>query len=194
MLHHPPGEEDNPVRVFESANILIYLCDTFDKQGTFLPLDKRQRTECLNWLFWVQGSAPFLGGGFGHFYNYAPIKVEYAINRYSMEAKRQLDVLDRQLADGRAYLCGDQYTIADMAAYPWYGWVVLGKIYGDSKTFLEAEKYTHVVAWAERIAAREATRRGTKVNRPFGEPSDQLHERHARTDFETKTQDKLQPK
>lgn len=174
-----------PTRVFESGAILLYLAEKF---GHFLPKDLAARTETLNWLFWLQGSAPFLGGGFGHFYHYAPVKIEYAINRFTMEAKRQLDVLDKQLA-AHKFVAGDEYTIADMAIWPWYGNVVLGNVY-DADTFLEASGYTNVLRWAKEVAARPAVIRGRKVNRTFGEPSDQLHERHDASDFDTNTEDK----
>jgi GSH-dependent disulfide-bond oxidoreductase len=176
-----------PTRVFESGSILLYLAQKFD---AFLPSEHGARTECFNWLFWQMGSAPYLGGGFGHFYAYAPIKIEYAIDRFAMETKRQLDVLDRHLADHR-YMAGDEYSIADMAIWPWYGNVVAGSIYNDSATFLEAQSYTHVVRWQQEIAKRDAVKRGRMVNRLSGDPKDQLHERHAATDFDTRTQDKL---
>lgn len=175
-----------PVRVFESGAILLHLAEKF---GAFLPTEVGARAECLSWLFWQMGAGPFLGGGFGHFYAYAPTKIEYAIDRYAMEAKRQLDVLDRRLAESR-YLAGDDYTIADMAVWPWYGALVKGQIYGAGE-FLQVQAYTHVVRWAEEIAQRPAVRRGRMVNRTFGEPSSQLHERHEASDFDTKTQDKL---
>ena len=174
-----------PTRVFESGAILLYLAET---SCHFLPKDLAARTETLNWLFWLQGSAPFLGGGFGHFYHYAPVKIEYAINRFTMEAKRQLDVLDKQLAEHK-FVAGDEYTIADMAIWPWYGNVVLGNVY-DADTFLDASGYTNVLRWANEVAARPAVIRGRKVNRTFGEPSDQLHERHDASDFDTNTEDK----
>lgn len=177
---------DTPVRVFESGSILMHLAEKFNK---FLPADGPERTEVLNWLFWQMGSAPFLGGGFGHFYAYAPEKFEYPINRYAMEAKRQLDVLDRELAN-KTFITGDAYSIADMAIWPWYGQLCLGRLYG-AATFLDVESYKNVLEWARRIDARPATLRGRMVNRAFGEPSLQLHERHAATDFETKTQDKI---
>lgn len=179
---------DKPVRVFESGAILLYLAEKF---GEFLPKDHAARTECLSWLFWQMGSAPFLGGGFGHFYAYAPIKIEYAINRFAMEAKRQLDVLDRRLAETR-YLAGDEYTIADMAVWPWYGGVAKGTVYGNAGEFLAGHEYKNVVRWTDEIAARPAVKRGRIVNRAMGEPSEQLHERHDASDFDTKTQDKLQ--
>ena len=173
-------------RVFESGAILLYLAEKF---GHFLPKDLTARTETLNWLFWLQGSAPYLGGGFGHFYAYAPEKFEYAIERFTMEAKRQLDVLDRHLAEHR-YLGGDEYSIADIATWPWYGNLVLGELY-DAAQFLQVDTYTHLQRWAKDIQQRPAVQRGRKVNRTWGELSDQLHERHAATDFELKTQDKL---
>ncbi|MDF1749040.1 MAG: glutathione-dependent disulfide-bond oxidoreductase [Alphaproteobacteria bacterium] len=176
-----------PTRVFESGAILLYLAEKFD---AFLPSDPAARTECLNWLFWQMGSAPYLGGGFGHFYHYAPVKIEYAIDRFAMETKRQLDVLDRHLAD-HEYMSGKDYTIADIAIWPWYGNLVAGKIYGDSATFLEADGYKNVDRWQKAIAARKAVQRGRMVNRVSGDLSEQLHERHNASDFNTKTQDKL---
>jgi GST-like protein len=175
-----------PIRVFESGAILVYLAEKF---GAFLPTEPAKRAECLSWLFWQMGSAPFLGGGFGHFYAYAPIKIEYAIDRYAMEVKRQLDVLDRQLAE-QPYIAGADYTIADMAIWPWYGALVKGLVYGAGE-FLQVQEYTHVQRWADQVAERPAVQRGRKVNRTFGEPSSQLHERHEASDFDTKTQDKL---
>ncbi|MFK7993205.1 MAG: glutathione-dependent disulfide-bond oxidoreductase [Granulosicoccus sp.] len=175
-----------PTRVFESGAILLYLAEKF---GAFLPADHAGRTKCMNWLFWQMGSAPYLGGGFGHFYAYAPIKIEYCIDRFTMETKRQLDVLDRHLADN-TYMCGDVYTIADMAIWPWYGAVVLNTVYGAAE-FLDASSYTHVNRWANSISERKAVQRGKMVNRTFGEPSSQLHERHDASDFDTKTQDKI---
>ena len=180
---------DTPQRVFESGAILLYLAEKF---GAFLPLDHAARTECLSWLFWQMGSAPYLGGGFGHFYAYAPEKIEYCIDRFAMETKRQLDVLDRHLAD-HAYMAGDAYTIADMAIWAWYGQLVLGRLY-NAATFLDVTSYKNVMAWAEKIDARPAVKRGRMVNRAFGEPELQLHERHDASDFETKTQDKIAPK
>ncbi|WP_296762142.1 glutathione-dependent disulfide-bond oxidoreductase [Sediminimonas sp.] len=177
---------DAPLRVFESGSILIHLAEKF---GAFLAPEGPARTETLNWLMWQMGSAPYLGGGFGHFYAYAPEKWKYPIDRFTMETKRQLDVLDRQLAE-RRYIAGDDYTIADMAIWPWYGQLVLGRLY-DAATFLDAESYTHVMDWAHRIDARGAVQRGRMVNRTFGEPEMQLHERHAAEDFETRTQDKI---
>lgn len=180
---------ETPQRVFESGAILLYLAEKF---GAFLPTDHATRTECLSWLFWQMGSAPYLGGGFGHFYAYAPEKIEYCIDRFAMEAKRQLDVLDQRLADN-AYLAGDDYTIADMAVWSWYGQLVLGRLY-DAAEFLDVTSYKNVVAWAEKIDARPAVKRGRMVNRAFGEPETQLHERHDASDFDTKTQDKIAPK
>ena len=175
-----------PIRVFESGSILLYLAEKF---GAFLPHTPEQRTETLNWLFWQMGAAPFLGGGFGHFYAYAPEKYEYPINRYAMEVKRQLDVLDRQLAE-HPYVAGKEYTIADMAIWPWYGAVVQNEAY-DAAEFLEAHTYQHVNRWVEQIAERPAVKRGKMVNRTWGDPSQQLHERHDASDFETRTQDKI---
>jgi GSH-dependent disulfide-bond oxidoreductase len=177
---------DPPTRVFESGAILLYLAEKF---GEFLPKDHRTRTECLSWLFWQMGSAPYLGGGFGHFYAYAPTKIEYCIDRFAMEVKRQLDVLDRRLA-ANAFLAGDDYTIADMATYPWYGALVLGKVYNAGE-FLDVASYEHVLRWTNTIAERPAVKRGTMVNRSFGDPASQLRERHEASDFDTKTQDKL---
>ena len=176
-----------PVRVFESGSILLYLAEKF---GAFLPTDPVQRTECLSWLFWQMGSAPFVGGGFGHFYCYAPTKIEYAIDRFAMEAKRQLDVLDRRLAVS-AYVGGDAYTIADMAIWPWYGLLTLGQLY-DAGEFLQVSEYKHVLRWADKIGSRAAVQRGRMVNRVTGPLEMQLHERHDASDFETRTQDKLQ--
>ncbi len=177
-----------PVRVFESGAILLYLAEKF---GAFLPAGGAQRAECLSWLFWQMGSGPFLGGGFGHFYAYAPTKIEYGIDRYAMEVKRQLDVLDRRLSDS-AYLAGDDYTIADIAVWPWYGTLVKGQLYS-AGDFLEVQSYTHVLRWTEQIAQRPAARRGRMVNRTWGQPSSQLHERHEASDFDTRTQDKRAP-
>ncbi|MBO9647778.1 MAG: glutathione-dependent disulfide-bond oxidoreductase [Variovorax sp.] len=176
-----------PVRVFESGAILMYLAQKFG--DAFLPADAAQRAECLSWLFWQMGSAPFLGGGFGHFYAYAPEKIEYAIDRYAMEVKRQLDVLDRRLAES-AYLAGDDYSIADMAVWPWYGALAKGQLY-EAGEFLQVQEYTHVLRWTNEIAARPAAQRGRMVNRTWGQPSSQLHERHDATDFQTRTEDKL---
>jgi len=175
-----------PIRVFESGSILVYLAEKF---GALLPTDRAARAECLSWLFWQMGSAPFLGGGFGHFYTYAPIKIEYAIDRFAMEVKRQLDVLDRRLAD-HEYLAGDTYTIADIAVCPWYGGLVKGWAY-DAAEFLSVQDYKHVQRWADALLERPAVKRGRMVNRTSGEPSSQLPERHDASDFETKTADKL---
>ncbi|MEE4350386.1 MAG: glutathione-dependent disulfide-bond oxidoreductase [Pacificimonas sp.] len=175
-----------PTRVFESASILMHLAEKF---GAFLPSEGRARTETINWLFWVQGSAPFLGGGFGHFYAYAPIKIEYAINRYAMEVKRQLDVLDRQLADNE-YLAGADYTIADMATWPWYGAVMNNAAYSAGE-FLSVHEYKNVRRWTDQLGAREAVKRGRMVNSVYGKPENQLPERHDASDFDTKTRDKL---
>ena len=175
-----------PVRVFESGAILMYLAEKF---GAFLPAGGAERAECLSWLFWQMGSAPFLGGGFGHFYAYAPAKIEYAIDRYAMEVKRQLDVLDRRLAES-PYLAGDDYTIADIAVWPWYGALAKGLLYGAGE-FLQVQEYTHVLRWTDLIARRPAIKRGRMVNRISGNPASQLHERHDAADFDSKTQDKL---
>jgi len=176
-----------PVRVFESGAILLYLAEKF---GAFLPTAHAARTECLSWLFWQMGSAPYLGGGFGHFYTYAPIKIEYAIDRFAMEVKRQLDVLDRRLAVTE-YLAGSDYTIADMAVWAWYGALVKGEAYNAAE-FLSVHEYKHVLRWTEVIAQRPAVKRGRMVNRVFGNPAEQLAERHDASDFETKTADKLE--
>ena len=175
-----------PRRVFETASIVLYLAEKF---GALIPADPVARTECMNWLFWQQGAAPFLGGGFGHFYAYAPEKYKYPIDRYTMEVKRQLDVLDRRLADN-AYLAGDEYSIADVATWPWYGQLVLGRLY-DAAEFLDVTSYKNVLRWAEDIDARPAVQRGRMVNRAFGDPASQLRERHDAGDFETRTQDKI---
>ncbi|CFX62371.1 S-transferase [Candidatus Filomicrobium marinum] len=175
-----------PIRVFESGAILLYLAEKF---GAFLPTELRERTECLSWLFWQMGSAPYLGGGFGHFYAYAPIKIEYAIDRFAMETKRQLDVLDRRLGES-PYLAGDNYTIADIAVFPWYGGLVKGWLY-DGAEFLSVHEYKNVMRWADAILERPAVTRGRKVNRISGSLSSQLHERHDADDFNTKTQDKI---
>jgi GST-like protein len=180
-----------PIRVFETGSILLYLADKF---GAFVPKDPASRAECLSWLFWQMGSAPYLGGGFGHFYAYAPVKIEYAIDRFAMETKRQLDVLDRRLAETGAYVSGPDYTIADMAIFPWYGLLALdGVMYDNCGEFLSVQDYKHVRRWAGAMAERPAVKRGRMVNRVFGEPSQQLHERHDASDFETKTQDKVAP-
>jgi GST-like protein len=175
-----------PIRIFESGAILTYLAEKF---GAFLPTEGEARTECLSWLFWQVGSTPYLGGGFGHFYMYAPTKIEYAIDRFSMEVKRQMDVLDRRLAE-TAFLVGDNYTIADMAVWPWYGLLVTGSLY-DAGDFLQVQDYTHVRRWADAIAERPAVKRGRIVNRSFGDPANQLRERHDASDFDTSTVDKL---
>jgi GST-like protein len=176
MVDHSGGQ---PVRVFESGSILVYLAEKFD---AFLPKEIVARTETMNWLFWQMGSAPFLGGGFGHFYAYAPEKYEYPINRYAMETKRQLDVLDRHLAINR-FVAGDEYTIADMAIWPWYGGMVLGKLY-EAAEFLSVHEYKHVKRWADEINARPAVIRGRKVNRVFGNPDEQVAERHDAADLD----------
>jgi GST-like protein len=175
-----------PIRVFESGAILIYLAEKF---GAFLPAEASARAECLSWLFWQMGSAPYLGGGFGHFYAYAPTKIEYAIDRFAMEVKRQLDVLDRRLADN-AYVAGADYTIADMAIWPWYGGLAKGVLY-EAGEFLQVEEYKNVQRWAKAIGERPAVKRGRMVNRVNGDPASQLHERHDAGDFATKTQDKV---
>ncbi|WP_454688415.1 glutathione-dependent disulfide-bond oxidoreductase [Achromobacter aloeverae] len=177
-----------PVRVFESGSILLYLAEKF---GAFVPTTQPERAEVLSWLFWQMGSAPYLGGGFGHFYAYAPTKIEYAIDRFAMETKRQLDVLDRRLAENE-YLGGSAYTIADIAVFPWYGGLVKGWLYGDSAEFLSAHEYKNVLRWADAIAARPAVVRGRMVNRVSGDPAGQLRERHDAGDFETRTQDKVE--
>ena len=176
----------NPVRVFESGAILLYLAEKF---GAFVPQEPARRAECLSWLFWQMGSGPLLGGGFGHFYAYAPTKIEYAIDRYAMEVKRQMDVLNQRLA-AHEYIAGSDYTIADMAIWPWYGALAKGQLY-EAGEFLQVHEYTHVVRWADQIARRPAVQRGRKVNRTWGEPASQLHERHDASDFDTRTQDKL---
>src|SRR5258707_8339760 len=175
-----------PIRVFESGAILLYLAEKF---GAFLPKEGAAHAECLSWLFWQMGSAPYLGGGFGHFYAYAPTKIEYAIDRFAMETKRQLDVLDRRLSESE-YLAGPDYTIAAIAVFPWYGALAKGLLYSAGE-FLQVPAYTHAQRWSDAIATRPAVQRGRKVNRTFGELSSQLHERHDASDFETKTQDKL---
>jgi GST-like protein len=183
LMDHSTG-----IRLFESGSILLYLAEKF---GAFLPADPAGRAETLNWLFWQMGSAPYLGGGFGHFYKYAPFKIEYAINRFAMEAKRQLDVLDRRLAES-AYLGGAAYSIADIAVFPWYGLLALNEVY-EAAEFLEGASYTHVVRWANAIKARPAVQRGRMVNRSWGPPEGQLRERHDASDFALRTQDKLEP-
>ena len=176
-----------PTRVFESGAILLYLAEKFD---AFIPKDHKGRTECMNWLFWQMGSAPYLGGGFGHFYAYAPHKIEYCIDRFTMETKRQMDVLDRRLADNK-FMCGDEYTIADIAIWPWYGVLTTNALYGAAE-FLDAQSYKNLVRWTKEIASRDAVKRGRMVNRINGPLEEQLHERHDAIDFETRTQDKLE--
>lgn len=180
---------DKPVRLFESGAILLYLAEKF---GEFLPTSGASRAETLSWLFWQMGSAPFLGGGFGHFFAYAPTKIEYAINRYAMETKRQFDVLNRRLAQNE-YVAGPDYSIADIAIWPWYGGMALKRTYEGADEFLATDEYEHVLRWARSIDARPAVKRGRIVNRLSGDLSEQLHERHDRSDFELRTQDKLQP-
>ena len=175
-----------PTRLFESGSILLYLAEKFDM---FIPKSAAGRAECMNWLFWQMGSAPYLGGGFGHFYAYAPEKFEYPINRFAMEVKRELDVLDKNLAE-RRYMAGDEYSIADMAIWPWYGALVAGKLY-EAAEFLSVHEYKNVIRWQEEIIARPAVQRGRMVNRAWGEPESQLRERHDASDFDTKTQDKI---
>lgn len=176
---------DAPQRLFESGSIMLHLAEKF---GAFIPKDPSQRTECMSWLFWQMGSAPYLGGGFGHFYAYAPVKIKYCIDRFAMETKRQLDVLDRHLADNE-FMAGE-YSIADMAIWAWYGQLVLGRLY-DAAEFLNVDSYENLMKWAKKIDARPAVQRGRMVNRAFGEPELQLHERHDASDFDTKTQDKI---
>ena len=176
----------DPIRVFESGSILVYLAEKF---GAFLPTDAAKRAEVLSWLFWQMGAGPMLGGGFGHFYAYAPVKIEYAIDRFAMEVKRQLDVLDRRLGESE-YLGGDEYSIADMAVWPWYGALVTGQVY-DAAEFLQVDTYKNVLRWTDLIGARPAVQRGRMVNRIMGDPASQLHERHDAGDFDTRTQDKL---
>lgn len=178
---------EKPIRVFESGAILLHLAEKF---GAFIPTGTAERAECLSWLFWQVGSAPYLGGGFGHFYAYAPEKFEYPIDRFAMEVKRQLDVLDRQLADNK-FICGDEYTIADMAIWPWYGALVMNKVY-EAAEFLDASSYKHVNRWTEEVGNRAAVRRGRMVNRANGPLEEQLRERHDASDFENKTQDKIE--
>ena len=186
LLDYSAGQ-DNPQRVFESASILLYLAEKF---GAFIPKEPRARTEMMNWLFWQMGSAPYLGGGFGHFYSYAPLKIKYCIDRFSMEVKRQLDVLDKHL-EHNEFMAGDEYSIADIAIWPWYGALVLNRVY-DAAEFLSVHDYSHVMRWANAIDARPAVARGRMVNRGWGELSGQLRERHAASDFELRTQDKLE--
>ncbi|MBD0413776.1 glutathione-dependent disulfide-bond oxidoreductase [Oryzicola mucosus] len=187
LMDHAPKGGGAPVRVFESGSILVYLAEKF---SAFLPTELRARTEAMNWLFWQMGSAPFLGGGFGHFFAYAPMKIEYAINRYAMEVKRQMDVLDRHLAE-HEYMAGSDYSIADMAIWPWYGRLATDDSYADAGTFLATQDYTHVLRWTRQVGERTGVKRGTMVNKTSGDPATQLHERHDASDFETKTQDKL---
>jgi GSH-dependent disulfide-bond oxidoreductase len=175
-----------PIRVFESGSILVYLAEKF---GAFLPTERASRAECLSWLFWQMGSAPYVGGGFGHFYAYAPVKIEYAIDRFAMETKRQLDVLNRRLADNE-YISGNTYTIADIAIFPWYGALVKGWAYGAAE-FLSVQEYEHVQRWVDKLLERPAVQRGRMVNRTHGELASQLHERHDASDFQTRTQDKI---
>ena len=182
------SDAGKPVRVFESGAILLYLAEKF---GAFLPKEPAKRAECLSWLMWQMGSGPFLGGGFGHFYAYAPEKFEYPIDRFAMEVKRQMDVLDKRLAE-HEFLAGADYTVADMAVWPWYGALAKGQLY-EAGEFLQVHEYKNVVRWADQIAQRPAVQRGRKVNRTWGEPASQLHERHDASDFDTKTQDKLAP-
>ncbi len=179
--------DKEPVRVFESGAILLYLAEKFD---ALIPAEAALRAECLSWLFWQMGSTPYLGGGFGHFYAYAPEKYEYPISRFAMEVKRQMDVLDRHLSVNQ-YFCGEEYSIADIAIWPWYGNLVLNRVY-DAAEFLDAASYTHLMRWTKEIEKRPAVQRGRMVNRKWGEPAEQLHERHDAGDFETKTQDKLE--
>ena len=180
------AEGKAPIRVFESGAILIHLAEKF---GAFLPTEPAARAECLSWLMWQMGSAPYLGGGFGHFYAYAPTKIEYAIDRFAMEVKRQMDVLNRRLAESR-FLGGDAYTIADITVWPWYGALSKGLVY-EAGEFLQVQEYTHVLRWADEIGARPAVKRGRMVNRVMGDAASQLHERHEASDFDTQTQDKL---
>lgn len=186
MDHSKDRGGEPPLRVFESGAILLYLAEKF---GAFLPTEHVARTQCLSWLFWQMGSAPYLGGGFGHFYAYAPTKIEYCIDRFTMEVKRQLDVLDQHLADNK-FMVGDEYTIADMAIWPWYGALVLNRVYSAAE-FLQADEYVHVNRWAIEIDGRQAAKRGRMVNGYAGDPAFQLRERHDADDFETKTQDKI---
>lgn len=187
LMDHAPKDGGKPIRLFESASIMTYLAEKF---GAFLPSETRARAETLNWLFWQMGSAPFVGGGFGHFFSYAPMKIQYAIDRYAMEAKRQMDVLDRHLADNE-FVAGKDYTIADMAIWPWYGRLAMDTSYPDAGTFLSTHEYEHVLRWAKQLAERPALKRGVMVNKATGPLSEQLHERHDAADFDTKTQDKL---
>ena len=178
-----------PTRIFESGAMLLYLADKFN---ALIPEDPHQKAECMNWLFWQMGAAPYLGGGFGHFYSYAPVKIEYCIDRFSMEVKRQLDVLDKHL-EGKEFICGDEYTIADIAIWPWYGALILNRVY-DAAEFLSADSYKNLMRWAKAIDERPAVKRGSMVNKSWGEPNEQLHERHDTSDFENRTQDKVDSK
>lgn len=187
MMDHAPKGGGDPVRLFESGSILLYLAEKF---GAFLPTDVRGRAEAMNWLFWQMGSAPYLGGGLGHFYAYAPVKIKYAIDRYAMEVKRQMDVLNRHLADNE-YMAGAEYSIADIAIWPWYGRLAAKQAYDDAGDFLSVDEYQHVQRWTKQIAGRPAAKRGTMVNRTAGKPESQLWERHDASDFEMKTQDKI---
>lgn len=187
LMDHAPKGDGAPIRLFESASIMFYLAEKF---GAFLPTDVRARAETMNWVFWQMGSAPFLGGGFGHFYAYAPMHIQYAIDRYAMEVKRQLDVLDRHLGEHQ-FMAGSEYTIADMTIWAWYGNLALGQAYGDAGTFLDVGSYKNLQRWTAEIHARPAVKRGRMVNRLQGDPSEQLHERHDASDFDTKTQDKI---
>ena len=186
LMDHAPKGGGEPIRVFGS--ILLYLADKF---GAFLPSDIRGRTEAISWLMWQMGAGPFLGGGFGHFYAYAPVKIKYAIDRYAMEVKRQMDVLDRRLADNE-YMAGSEYSIADMAIWPWYSRIIEGGAYNDADTFLDGASYTNVARWTKLVGARPAVRRGQMVNKAMGDPAMQLRERHDASDFENRTQDKLE--
>lgn len=188
LMDYSDDLDGKPQRVFESGAILLYLSEKFD---ALLPKELSQRTEAMSWLFWQMGSAPYIGGGFGHFYSYAPYPMEYPIDRFTMEAKRQLDVLDKHLAENE-FMAGDEYSIADIAIWPWYGNLVLGHVY-DAAEFLDTASYKNLLRWAKRIETRDAVKRGRMVNRTWGEPDEQLHERHDASDFETKTQDKLEP-
>ncbi|MBV35336.1 MAG: glutathione-dependent disulfide-bond oxidoreductase [Rickettsiales bacterium] len=188
LMDYSDDLDGKPQRVFESGAILLYLSEKFD---ALLPKELSQRTEAMSWLFWQMGSAPYIGGGFGHFYSYAPYPMEYPIDRFTMEAKRQLDVLDKHLADNE-YMAGDEYSIADIAIWPWYGNLVLGHVY-DAAEFLGTESYKNLMRWAKKIESRDAVKRGRMVNRTWGKPHEQLHERHDADDFENYTQDKLAP-
>lgn len=179
---------NEPTKLFESGSILLYLAEKFN---ALIPSDPAKKAQCINWLMWQMGAAPYLGGGFGHFYAYAPVKIKYCIDRFAMEVKRQLDLLDKHLAN-KQYMCGDEYSIADIAIWPWYGRLIDGEAY-DAGEFLDVQSYEHLIRWTDEIGQREAVQRGRKVNKPFGPLEDQLHERHDASDFDTKTQDKLNP-